>query len=76
VEEPPSPQGILSGDTIQSKRLTDHELSRTAVRPSREHIAQRAYALYEAGGFQPGKEIEYWLEAERQLQAEQQDRVS
>jgi hypothetical protein len=41
---------------------------------SPEHIAQRAYELYVAGGYEPGKEEEHWLEAERQLQAEQRRR--
>ena len=36
----------------------------------RERIAQRAYALYEARGYEQGKEVEHWLEAERQLEAE------
>ena len=29
-------------------------------------IQQRAYQLYEAGGFEQGRELEHWLEAERQ----------
>jgi hypothetical protein len=30
-------------------------------------IQQRAYQLYEAGGFEQGRELEHWLEAERQI---------
>lgn len=30
-------------------------------------IQERAYRLYEAGGFQEGRALEYWLEAERQI---------
>jgi hypothetical protein len=41
---------------------------------SAEHIAQRAYELYAAGGYEPGREVEHWLEAERQLKAEQRNR--
>ena len=41
---------------------------------SPEHIAQRAYELYAAGGYEPGREVEHWLEAERQLKAEQRHR--
>lgn len=37
---------------------------------SHELIAQRAYALYEAGGYEQGKEVEHWLEAERQVKVE------
>lgn len=30
-------------------------------------IAERAYMLYERSGFQDGKDLEHWLEAERQV---------
>ena len=30
-------------------------------------IQQRAYWLYEAGGFEHGHDLEHWLEAERQI---------
>ena len=30
-------------------------------------IRERAYVLYEAGGFKHGHDLEYWLEAERQI---------
>ena len=39
-----------------------------------ERIAQRAYELYQAGGYESGREVEHWLEAERQLQTEQRGR--
>lgn len=32
-------------------------------------IAERAYVLYERSGFQDGKDLEHWLEAERQVKA-------
>lgn len=32
-----------------------------------EAIAQRAYELYVAAGYQHGRDVEHWLEAERQL---------
>lgn len=32
-----------------------------------EAIAQRAYELYVASGSQDGRDVEHWLEAERQL---------
>ncbi len=32
-----------------------------------EAIAARAYELYVKSGYQPGRELEFWLEAERQL---------
>jgi hypothetical protein len=30
-------------------------------------IQQRAYGLFEAGGFEHGHDLEHWLEAERQI---------
>ena len=30
-------------------------------------IQQRAYVLFEAGGFEHGHDLEHWLEAERQI---------
>ena len=35
--------------------------------PSREQIARRAYELYLARGCEPGKEVEDWLAAEKEL---------
>jgi hypothetical protein len=32
-----------------------------------EDIAVRAHALYVQSGYQGGREVEFWLEAERQL---------
>jgi hypothetical protein len=53
-------------------RVEGHPASAGNVTP--ERIAQRAYELYQAGGYEGGKEVEHWLEAERQLQAEQRGR--
>lgn len=35
--------------------------------PTREQIALRAYVLYEQSGYPSGRDLEFWLEAERQL---------
>lgn len=35
--------------------------------PTIEQIRQRAYELYLEGGRQNGKEVEYWLQAEAEL---------
>jgi hypothetical protein len=32
-----------------------------------QQIAELAYVLYERSGFQQGKDLEHWLEAERQV---------
>lgn len=41
--------------------------------PSEDQIAARAYELFVARGAEPGKDLEDWIQAERQLLAEQQD---
>lgn len=38
--------------------------------PTRAEIAGRAYDLYVRSGYQPGREVDFWLEAERQLRSE------
>ena len=38
-----------------------------ATVPSREEIAQRAYEIYVARGQTPGRELEDWVQAEREL---------
>ena len=35
--------------------------------PLHQQIAERAYILYERSGFQHGKDLEHWLEAEQQV---------
>jgi hypothetical protein len=35
--------------------------------PLHQRIAELAYVLYERSGFQDGKDLEHWLEAERQV---------
>ena len=37
--------------------------------PLHQRIAELAYVLYERSGFQDGKDVEHWLEAERQVKA-------
>jgi hypothetical protein len=41
--------------------------TRTSPSPTHEAIAIRAHDLYVQSGFQGGRELEFWLEAERQL---------
>ncbi len=36
--------------------------------PTKKEIAARAYEIYANSGHQPGREVEFWLAAERQLQ--------
>ena len=37
---------------------------------TRDEIALRAHELYEKSGCQGGRDVEFWLEAERQLREE------
>ena len=50
---------------------TDGRSEDLAGRPDHLHqqIAELAYVLYERSGFQDGKDLEHWLEAERQVKA-------
>jgi hypothetical protein len=41
----------------------------TAPPPSPEQIAERAYQRFVERGGEPGREVEDWLEAERELRA-------
>jgi hypothetical protein len=38
--------------------------------PTHDEIAARAYELYEKSGFRGGRDVEFWVEAERQLREE------
>jgi len=42
----------------------------TAMKPTHEQITQRAFEIYRQRGCPEGKDLEHWLEAERQLSAE------
>jgi hypothetical protein len=53
-----------NGSTTRQSR------SATMARPrgiTHEQIAVRAHELYVQSGYQGGREVEFWLEAERQL---------
>lgn len=43
------------------------ESNNTTYTPTREEIAREAYRLYERNGRQEGRDLEYWLEAEKNL---------
>jgi hypothetical protein len=70
-----------SGGTLGSGRAGQREASSAGFTNGRlkdqaeggEHLHQRiaelAYVLYERSGFQQGKDLEHWLEAERQVKA-------
>ncbi len=54
---------------IQKERLTDANSDR------REEVARRAYQIWEASGRQPGRDLDNWLAAERQIFAPQARRT-
>lgn len=68
-----------AGGTGSSRRTDQQELSPTGSTNGKsealaegqdflhQQIAERAYLLYERSGFQHGKDVEHWLEAERQI---------
>ena len=49
--------------------MTERNDSQNGTIPSAEDIAREAYAIFEARGWQDGKDVEDWLEAERRLTA-------
>jgi hypothetical protein len=42
----------------------------TSWRPTYEAIAKRAYELYEDSGRPAGRDVEFWLKAEKELYAD------
>ena len=45
--------------------------TKTQAEQKQEQIAARAYQLWEQGGHQHGRDVEYWLQAEAELAAAQ-----
>jgi hypothetical protein len=39
----------------------------TAFKPTHDAIARRAYEISEESGFPQGRDVEFWLKAEREL---------
>lgn len=56
--------------TTARKAATSRKAAAPARTPDHEAIAVRAHALFVESGCQPGRDEEFWLEAERQLLAE------
>lgn len=49
--------------------VSAEELALIVAQPTPEAIARRAYELYLARGRAPGRDVEDWLRAERELRA-------
>ncbi|OGF13975.1 MAG: hypothetical protein A2W00_04935 [Candidatus Eisenbacteria bacterium RBG_16_71_46] len=58
---------LKSTSTTKRNRKTTTDEMRF---PTHDEIALRARQLYEKSGYQSGREVEFWLEAERQLREE------
>jgi hypothetical protein len=70
---PRKSQGSAGSNPKRSPRRrarADSGVQPSAIRePTVEEIRIRAYEIYCARGGQPGRELDDWLEAERQLRA-------
>jgi hypothetical protein len=60
---------LLNNQTAKPQPL---EESATDSNGLREHIAARAYGLYEERGFRQGCDLQDWLDAEREILSRQQ----
>jgi len=75
--------GAKAGGTIGSRRAGQRESPSVGPTNGRaeahtkgqdhlyQQVAERAFSLYERSGFQDGKDLDHWLEAERQVKGEQ-----
>lgn len=75
----PNESGAKAGGSLGSDRADRREASSAGstngrsedwaegCEPLHQRIAELAYILYERSGFQDGKDLEHWLEAERQI---------
>ena len=50
-----------------SERASEEEESERARAYAREQISSRAYQIYQERGYSHGRDVEDWLEAERQV---------
>lgn len=63
--------------TGQRFRSFAEELTRKLLRMMRRgQVRARAYELWEQAGRPTDRELEFWLEAERQIEEEREDRTS
>ena len=77
----PSESGATAGGPLGSRQADRRKASSAGSTNGRsedwaegweslhQRIAELAYVLYERSGFQDGKDLEHWLEAERQVKA-------
>ena len=63
----PRPNKTTRRSPSKSQATTARATSRQSVPPSHGEIAVRAHELFEQSGRHPGRDEQYWFEAERQL---------
>ncbi len=59
---------------ILTCRGGENQMYSSGNRNERMEIAERAYALWGAAGRPPGRDLEFWLQAETEVEAAKQDR--
>jgi len=68
-EQNQRPADVSSSTATEETESREHDFT-----PSADDIARRAYDIFVKNGSQPGHDIEHWLEAEAQLNAERNPR--
>ena len=56
----------LTPDSVAETTTTPSDLEPIAA-PTHDEIAAEAYAIYAASGYQDGRDVDNWLEAEQAL---------
>ena len=62
-----TPDASSKPRTSATGSATRARKSAAPATPSHDEIARLAHELYVQSGFQAGREVEFWLEAEKQL---------
>ena len=60
-------QSVMSPPLRDTRPEPRAPLPLTAFRPTYDAIARRAYEMYEESGRPDGRDVEFWLKAEREL---------
>jgi hypothetical protein len=55
---------------VKMAPLEESKQRKTQFRPSPDEVARRAYSIFENQGSRPGHDVQHWLDAENELQAE------
>ena len=62
----PRPENYDGSEAVEL-RADAQEQDRSLDSPREEHIRRRAYEIHLARGEEPGRDVEDWLQAEREL---------